>query len=217
MVIDQRDHAIVALDQSRAALDPVTAVVICDLAEFADRCAVDVAAKHGVYVMALRVMRHGGFESADKAHRIFHASLGVGAERPVAQAEAAPDEIDKRIEREQKLIPKVAGERQPLHVLHHSIEFVAVNDQDALPGSGHVNCALLDLDIPVGATKAGHQFVVISWDINYAGALACFTQNFLDHVVVFLWPINSAPQRPNVDQVPDDVERVELGLAQKIE
>ena len=92
-----------------------------------------------------------------------------------------------------------------------------MNNQDAFPGSGHVDCALLDLDIPVGATEAGHQFVVISGDVNYAGALACFTQNFLDHVIVLLWPINSPPQRPNVDQVAHDVQRVEISLAQKVQ
>ena len=48
-------------------------------------------------------------------------------------------------------------------------------------------------------------------------ALASFAQNFLDHVVVLLRPVNSATQRPDIDQVADDVERIEIVLAQKIE
>src|SRR6516165_8091509 len=98
MVIDQRDHAIVAFDQSRAALHPVTTVVISDSAEFADRCAMDVTTQHGVHMIALRVMRHSSFEFADETHGVLHSSLGIRAERPEAQAETAPDEVDEWIE-----------------------------------------------------------------------------------------------------------------------
>src|SRR4029077_422273 len=80
-----------------------------------------------------------------------------------------------------------------------------------------MNCVLLNLDIPVGTTEARHQFVVISRDVNYARPLAGFAQNFLDDVVVLLGPINYATQRPDIDQVADDVQRIEIGLAQKIQ
>ena len=76
----------------------------------------DVPTQHGIDAVTLRVMSHSGLEFTDETHGVLHPSLGVGAERPVAQAEAAPDEIDERIEREQKLIAKVAREREPLHV-----------------------------------------------------------------------------------------------------
>src|SRR6186997_3244938 len=36
MVVDERDHAIVAFDQRCAALNPITAIVIRDRTEFAD-------------------------------------------------------------------------------------------------------------------------------------------------------------------------------------
>jgi hypothetical protein len=49
-------------------------------------------------MIAFRVMRHSSFEFADEADRVFHAPLGIGAERPVAETEAAPDEIDEGIE-----------------------------------------------------------------------------------------------------------------------
>src|SRR5512132_1875537 len=80
-----------------------------------------------------------------------------------------------------------------------------------------MDCVLLDLDIPVGSTEARHQFVVISRDVNYTCALASFAQNFLDHVIVLLWPVNYPPQRPNIYKVSHDVERVEVGLAQKVQ
>ena len=88
----------------------------------------NVATEDGIHTVALRVMRHSGFEFANKAYCIFHTALGISAERPVAETEAAPDEIDERIERKQKLITNVAGEREPFNVLHHGIEFVAVDD-----------------------------------------------------------------------------------------
>lgn len=52
----------------------------------------------------------------------------IRATRPVAETEAAPDEIDERIERKQELINKVARECEAFHVLHDGIEFVAMND-----------------------------------------------------------------------------------------
>src|SRR5512133_3413752 len=94
VIVDQRDHAIVAFDQRRAALNPITAVVISDSAEFADRCAMDVATHPGVHVIAFRVMRYGGFEFTDKAHGVLHRSLGIRTERPVAQTETPPDKVN---------------------------------------------------------------------------------------------------------------------------
>ena len=52
----------------------------------------------------------------------------IRAARPAAEIEAAPDEIDERIERKQELITKVARECEPFHVLYDGIEFVAMND-----------------------------------------------------------------------------------------
>ncbi len=88
----------------------------------------DMATEDGVHTVPFSVMRHSSFEFADKAHRVLHTSLCVRAERPVAKTEASSDEIDKRIEREQKLITNVAGEREPFHVLHDSVQFVAMNN-----------------------------------------------------------------------------------------
>ena len=76
-------------------------------------------------------MRHSSFEFADKADRVFYTPLGVSAERPVTETEAAPDEINERIERKQKLINEIAGECEPSHPAaagHHHIEFVAMNN-----------------------------------------------------------------------------------------
>src|SRR6266480_6162550 len=80
-----------------------------------------------------------------------------------------------------------------------------------------MNRPLLDLDVAVGPAEVGHQLIVISGDVDYMRALAGFAQNFLDHVVVLLRPVNSATQRPNIDQVAHDIESIEVVLAQKIQ
>src|SRR5262249_16995467 len=107
---------------------PVTAVVIHDLAELANSGAMDMATEDRVHVIALCVVRDSSFEFADEADCVFHTAFCVGAKRPVPETEPSSHEIDKRIQREQKLIANVTGEREPLHVLNHSIQFVSVND-----------------------------------------------------------------------------------------
>src|SRR5215475_11948875 len=114
VIINHRDRAIIAFDQGRATLNPVTTVVISDSAEFAHGHAMDVSAQHGVHVIPLCVMRHSSFEFADKTHGILHSSLGIRAERPEAQAETTPDEVNKWIERKEKLVAEVTGKREPL-------------------------------------------------------------------------------------------------------
>src|SRR2546430_16012968 len=79
------------------------------------------------------------FKSADETDGVLHPLLGVGAERPVTETESAADKIDKRIEREQKLVANVAEIGQPLHVLHDCVQLMTVDDQNAFAGSGHVD------------------------------------------------------------------------------
>ena len=80
-----------------------------------------------------------------------------------------------------------------------------------------MNCPLLDLDVAVDPTEVDHELVVISRDVDYMRALASFAQNFLDHVVVLLRPLNPATQRPNIDEVAHDIERIKIVLAQKVQ
>jgi len=57
---------------------------------------------------------------------------------------------------------------------------------------------------------------VISRDVNNRHALARLAQNLLDHVVVLLWPIATASQLPDVDQIADDVELLAIVIAQEL-
>ena len=80
-----------------------------------------------------------------------------------------------------------------------------------------MNGVLPDVDVSISTKEADHQFVVISRNVNYASALAGFAQDFLDDIVMLLGPINSAAQRPDIDQIAHDIKRFEIVFAQKIE
>jgi hypothetical protein len=78
-----------------------------------------------------------------------------------------------------------------------------------------VNGVPLERHAPVVALKAVQEIVVVSDDIDDLCAFSPFAQQLLNHVIVFLRPIDRPPQRPYVDQVPDDIERFELRLTQE--
>jgi len=76
---------------------------------------------------------------------------------------------------------------------------------------------LLDCDRAVGTEMTGEKLIVIARDINDAGAFARLAQHLLNHVVVFLRPMKTAAQGPDVDQIAHDVERFELIFSEKRE
>ena len=67
----------------------------------------DVPTKHGVHVIVFCVMSDSGFEPADETHGVFHSSFCIRAERPEAETETAPDEVDEWIERKERSVAKV--------------------------------------------------------------------------------------------------------------
>src|SRR5207248_7048712 len=80
-----------------------------------------------------------------------------------------------------------------------------------------MNDVLLDVDVSVSTKEAGYHLIVISRNINYASTLASLAQDFLDYVVMLLRPIDSPVQRPDIDQITHNIERLEVVLAKKIE
>src|SRR4029079_2161672 len=110
------------LDQGRAGLNPIAAVVVGNVAEFVNGDAVDMSAKNCFHWVSLCVLRHCRLEFADKANGIFDALFHVGAERPITQPEAPANEIDERIKRKKELVTGIAEKGEPLHVLHNSVE-----------------------------------------------------------------------------------------------
>ena len=111
MTIYQLDRAILAFDQRGTTFHPITTIVIGDGAELPDRRAVDVATEDSIDRKFRCVTYDLFLEPADKADRVLYSLLGVGAERPVTEAESAADEIDEGIQREQELVANVPRER----------------------------------------------------------------------------------------------------------
>jgi hypothetical protein len=217
MAVHHFKYAVLAFDQCRTGFHPIAAIIISDRAELMNRCAVDVSAQHRVHGKFFGVLHNRCLKLPDKTDRIFYALLHVCAQRPVAEPETAPEKIDERIEREQKLVTKIACEREPLHILHHRVQLVAVDNKDALSIRRSMNRMFLDRDVSESAVVIGEHLVVITRDINNAGAFARLAQNFLDDVVVLLWPVAPAAQLPDIDEIADDVKRFKLIIAQKIQ
>ena len=158
--------AVLAFDQRRTAFDPIAAVVISNAAKLPDGGAVDVTTENSVDRKFARVTNDLFLESADEAYRILDPFLSVSAERPVTEAKPAAHEIDRGIEREQKLVANISREREPLHVLHHRVEFVSMNHKHSSPISQTMNRMFLHGDVAIGAVKFAEQLVVVARDIN---------------------------------------------------
>src|SRR5256885_17250569 len=97
------------------------------------------------------------------------------------------------------------------------MQVVTVNDKQAAAVRQTMDRMVLDRDVAIDTVKFADQFVVVAWNVNDAGAFARFPKNLLNNVVMLLRPINTAPQLPDVDQVPHHIESFEFVLAQEIQ
>ena len=67
-----------------------------------------------------------------------------------------------------------------------------------------------DFDGTEVAKKAGDEFIVVAGDINDARSFAPGAEKLLDYVIVGLRPVDAATERPNINEIADDVERLEF-------
>src|SRR5471032_3371065 len=74
-------------DKGAAAFNPVSVVVIKDIADLADLGMVDMAAHHPVDAAQLGLMRHDLLEAGDIFHRVLDLVLQPGRQRPIGQAQ----------------------------------------------------------------------------------------------------------------------------------
>src|SRR5437899_1042130 len=216
-IINHTHLAVLFLDECRAGFHPIAAVVIGDGAKLPDRGAVDVATENSIDRKLLRVTNNLFFVSANETDCVLDSFFCIGTERPITETESAAHQVDRRVEREQELVAKVTCKGEPLHVLHHGVELVPMNHEHAAAVGQTMNGMFLHRDVAIGAIKFGEQIIVIARNINGPRAFTRFTQDFLNDVVVLLWPVNPTPQLPDVDQVTHDVERFEFVFTQEIE
>ena len=90
--------------------------------------------------------------------------------------------------------------------------------QQPLALRGLVDAVLQDLEVAEAeSAELAEIFVVVARHIDHASAVLGLTEQRAQHVVVFLWPIEGAAQRPEVDDVTDEIEVVALDAAEEIE
>ena len=126
--------------------------------------------------------------------------------------------LKTRLTCDREIVGLVAEQREPARMLHHEIELVAMDDEVA-PSVGAVVDGVLDhLDAAeMRAVKAAQEFVVIARHVDDARALARLAQELLHHVVVRLRPVPAGLERPAVDDVADQVDRLGVVVAQEVE
>ena len=209
---------VVVLDQRAAAFDPVAVVAVQRAVDVADFGVVDVAAHHAVIAAPARLGGHGAFKVADVVHRLLHLVLQVARQRPVRQAQARAKAVEVAVELEHHLVRVVAHIGQPLGVLDHAVEVVAMRDPQAPAVHGDVHAVFHHVDAAeVVVQKAARKLVVVARHEDHMAALARAAQQLLHHVVVRLRPVPAAAQLPAVDDVADQIQRFALVFFQKIE
>ena len=58
---------------------------------------------------------------------------------------------------------------------------------------------------------------MVADDVDDLGAFPAFAQKLLDNIVVFLRPVDASTQSPDVDEVANKVEGVELNILEKFQ
>jgi len=216
--VDDLHPAIQMLDQSRAAFHPVAIVGIGDLAELPQLGMMDMAADHPFDATLAGDFGHGLFEIGDILNGVLDPMLQVSRQRPVGIAHLAPRPVEPVVQGQRQGIGLISQMGQPLGVLHHAVELVAMHDQVASPVQAGMNGLVQYLDVAELKIRViAGEFVVVSRHIDDPGALARFTQQFLHHVVMGLGPIPRPLQPPAVDHVADQIEIFGFRVFQEIQ
>ncbi len=127
------------------------------------------------------------------------------------------EEVHHPVAAHQQHIADVPDMGQPSEVLNHSVEFVTMHHQNPSPVGRGVHRVFLKRHAGVFPMEAGQKLVVVAGNINDFCSLAAFAEELLNDVVVLLRPVDAAPQRPDVNQIPDQVKSIELRIAQEFE
>ena len=214
--IEEFHPAIEVFDHRGKAFDPISAVVVGDPFDLAHGGGVDVTAEDRIDFVVAGEANHGFLEFSDEADDIFDLRFHIGAEGPVAEPEESAEEIDDAVAAHEQHIADVPEVGQPAEVLDDGIEFVPVDDEDFSAVRRGVDRVLADFDAGVVPVEGGEEFVVVADDVNDLGAFAALAEEFLDHIVVILGPVDSATKSPDIDQIADKVERLKFRIPEKI-
>lgn len=135
---------------------------------------VDVAADHAIAAAPPRLFGHDMLEVGHEVDRVLGLVLQVLRHRPVRKIQASADDIEPAVEYQQQSVDPVAEVHEPAHALHHRIEEIAMHHPQPLVVRRYMDGVLGHGDFAqVQADELARSFVVIAWDIDDFGALAC--------------------------------------------
>ncbi|HST02619.1 MAG TPA: hypothetical protein VLJ84_13255, partial [Usitatibacter sp.] len=130
--VDDPEFAGLQLHQRREAFHPIAVVAIEDPADVADLRLVDVPADHAVEAALARFGRERRLEVADVVDGVLHALLEELRERPVREPQVRARPVEPLVQLQREHVEPVAQVREPLRALHHRVEEVAVDHEEAL-------------------------------------------------------------------------------------
>lgn len=216
--MDQFHAAVEVFDEGGAGFNPVAAVEIGEVVDFANFGFVDVAADDAIGPVAAGLAHHGLFVVDDKADDVFHAAFDVGREGPFRKAESAADSVEETADVNHEVISVVAEDGEPGRVVDDAIELISVQDPEAASVGCFVHGVGQDDDAAEGEScEFVKKFVVVSGNADHTGALAHFAQEFLDHIVVGLGPVPGAFERPAIEDVAHEIPVVGIVVLEKVE
>ena len=176
-----------------------------------------MTAEHAVHIIIAGISHDGFFKLSDEAHDVFHFGFDVGAERPRAEPNEAAGQIHDTIAAEEDSVADIADVSEPAEILHDGVEFVTVHDQQTASVGSEMDRVFLKRHAGIRTKKSVEKLVVVAGDVDDLCALAAFPEDFLDYVVVLLRPEDTAAKSPDIDEVADEVERLELRLFEELQ
>jgi len=106
----------------------------------------NMAAHDTMHIELARIIDNRTFKSADKIHRAFHLLLAPTGEGPIGQTQTPPYPSDCDIESNRNIISPITQMREPFHIIDDNVEFVAMQNEQALAVSGLMYNLFMKLD-----------------------------------------------------------------------
>ena len=179
---------------------------------------VDVAADYPVHAPLPGGVDDRGLEVAHVLHRLFHLLLQIGGERPVAEAQPPPGDVEPAVEPQQQVVGAAAQVGQPLVVHHHAVELVPVQDQKASAVRGLVHRLLAHVDAgEVEAEVVAEEFVVVAGHVDHPGAPLRLVEHQADDLVVDGRPVPARLHLPHIEDVAHQIEGIAFVMFEEVE
>ena len=210
--VDQAEGAVLVFGERGAAFDPVAGIAVEQVVDGLEVGAVDVAADDAVDLLPADFRHQGLFEIAHVVDGFLAFVLEPGRDREIAAAGQPPQPVVPAVEDEQGVVENAADVGQPLAVLNHAVEPVAMQDQEATAVGGGVDGFVADPDaVEFAAALVAQHGVVVARQVEDPGPLFRLAQDQVDDGRVGCRPVPVALDFPEIEDVADQVEVFRFG------